>query len=427
MTTEKMLPAGFMPGKNQIEEYREMYKDPDFSLRSRIESFDSGVLSDDNVLAFCSRYPLYTGVEKDGTEGIGWKDTQHSLSLMKISFSRSMDELQSRESRFRFDGSENNFKTLRSAFSTAIGKKICVDYLETKVSSMSEADREEERKLIQQKNDDWNQKQKRRNKISEIAMGDPEFISHLEDYNLTEEELDELDEMYVESYVPKGYIREWTLTRRDYVIPVQSVKLRMIRKGMGLNQREFAKLIGMNINKYAKLEQGKLDELGLDIAAAFTPDFIRSVAEATNADPFWLDDPDEYTLDDGVFFAEDDDIRVWWINKRYPEKVKGMKQELKNVTSPGPDTIALIGVKTDEDYLVLRAAVQEHIMDLQERIGIQLIRDVLDGKFTEDDLDAMPLFREDNTLYNVPPEVMVWMQFMAWLNEGADPDRWNMW
>ena len=83
-TTEKMLPPGMMPGKNEIEKYIQLYEDdPEFTLADRIEDFDSSVLDKRYVDTFCSRYPYYTGV---GNEVDAWIDgTRSRLGLIQLS------------------------------------------------------------------------------------------------------------------------------------------------------------------------------------------------------------------------------------------------------------------------------------------------------------------------------------------------------
>lgn len=43
-TTEKMLPPGIMPGKDEREKYIQLYEGPEFTLCDRVTSFDSSVL-----------------------------------------------------------------------------------------------------------------------------------------------------------------------------------------------------------------------------------------------------------------------------------------------------------------------------------------------------------------------------------------------
>lgn len=55
-----------------------------------------------------------------------------------------------------------------------------------------------------------------------------------------------------------------------------------------MNQRDFAKRIGYNINKYPMLEHGHLDKLGVcSSSEAFPLDFQKRVVDATYAKPYW--------------------------------------------------------------------------------------------------------------------------------------------
>lgn len=53
LSTEKMLPAGMMPGKYEMEKYRELYRTPDYSLIPSIEAFDYRTLPEKYILTFC--------------------------------------------------------------------------------------------------------------------------------------------------------------------------------------------------------------------------------------------------------------------------------------------------------------------------------------------------------------------------------------
>ena len=85
---------------------------------------------------------------------------------------------------------------------------------------------------------------------------------------------------------------------------------------MGLTQRNFAKRIGYNVNKYALLEQGKLEKLGFySLSRAFPPDFIKRVVDASYANPYWLEDPDEYSYEyvdpEETAMTADEAMRSW--------------------------------------------------------------------------------------------------------------------
>ena len=335
-TTEKMLPPGLMPGKEELDVYNELFKDQNFTLKDRINSFNSSVLPEEYVLAFCKRYPSYTLVGDDS-----WKDDplKHRYDLMKIGHRLDMEELGRREASFRARKDEKSYKSLRAAFSTAIGTKVCVDYLEAQCSTFTpeELTRQviEYKEAEKKRHEEWEEEQKAREKIIQIAEDDADFLTDLDYYNLNEKELKVLEEMLEEEplYIPDGYIKEYNSRRGEYVIPIMSVKFRMIRKELKINQRSFAKRIGYpNVNKYALLEQGKLDELGLTIYDAFPIELIKSVVDATYANPYWLEREDEeslYDIDENKtattveearewmmpMFAEAIVIRYWWSHR----------------------------------------------------------------------------------------------------------------
>jgi transcriptional regulator with XRE-family HTH domain len=99
---------------------------------------------------------------------------------------------------------------------------------------------------------------------------------------------------------PHGYTFDNNWNHRDQVyIPVMCLKLLALRKALGLTQRDFAKRIGYNVNKYALLEQGKLEKLGFySLGQAFPPDFVKTVVDASYANPYWLENQEEYSLED---------------------------------------------------------------------------------------------------------------------------------
>ena len=246
-------------------------------------------------------------------------------------------ELQNRERKFRDAPNEKTYKNLRAAFSTAIGTKVCVDFVKAQDASMTEEDRRKEEAEIKEREAAWDKRWEARKKICEIANADPDFLEDLEYYGLTEYELSIYDEMLEEEplYVPDGYIKECNVRRGEYVIPITSVKFRMVRKQLKLNQRVFAKKIGYpNVNKYALLEQGRLAELGMTIYNAYPDELIKAVVDATYANPYWLMDHREESLYDvetestAITFEEADNwwmypmfvdakvIRYWWTHRK---------------------------------------------------------------------------------------------------------------
>ena len=98
---------------------------------------------------------------------------------------------------------------------------------------------------------------------------------------------------------PWGYTVTYNRWGEMEFIPLISVKLRMIRKKLGMNQRDFAKRIGWNINKYSLMEQGKIEKLGCRYPEeAYPIRFILRVAETTGANPYWLTNDEEESIYD---------------------------------------------------------------------------------------------------------------------------------
>ena len=352
-TTEKMLPPGMMPGKEEIEKYTRLYADPDFSLSGLIESFDSSVLSEDYERTFCKRYPYYTLVGNDeDVKGWEWDPLVHRTDLMKISHRGDMEEFERAEERFRVQSSlggeklEKAYKTLRSKFSTAIGSKVCLDYLKNQTAAFTSEELEKQRqdfkKWEEERNKEWKKQQERQEYYYQILSNDPD-LEDLEYYSLTEEEVKELKALREEMMdgpepVPEGYVSEYHYIKGTRILPIKSVKLRMLRKALKINQRDFAKRIGYpNVNKYAKLEQGELADIDLNIYYAFPDDMIRAVVDATYCNPYWLEDD----LEDSIYMVDEEQtadnkedacgndntnwdypmfvtakvIREWWVRK----------------------------------------------------------------------------------------------------------------
>ena len=82
------------------------------------------------------------------------------------------------------------------------------------------------------------------------------------------------------------------------------------------------------INKYALLEQGKLDRLGFrTLYEAFPAVLIKSVVDATYANPYWLERKDEesiYDVDEEKTAESLDEAEKWLIDclKYNPENVR---------------------------------------------------------------------------------------------------------
>ena len=326
-----------MPGKNEYEKYIKIYsEDSAFSLVDRIESFDSSVLRDDYIQAFCKRYSSYTGVGDDSFR----EPVTNRSQMMMFSHQMDIEELRNREKRFRSELTEKSFKSLRSAFSTAVGTKVCQDYLAGMAAKMTAEEHKAEEEKYAAKQKAWEEKYARMKKIQEIAKKDPYFMEDTDYYGLDEEDLAVLDEMMEKeeesSCIPYGCVQEYSFRRREYLsIPIKAVKIRNLRKEIKKNQRDFARLIGYpNVNKYALLEMGELDKLGLSLYSAFPDQLIKDICDATDANPYWLEAADEDSIYDVdaektaktsdearscfsmyAMFTTSIVIREWWMSK----------------------------------------------------------------------------------------------------------------
>ncbi|MBR3017841.1 MAG: hypothetical protein IKH57_12345 [Clostridia bacterium] len=80
------------------------------------------------------------------------------------------------------------------------------------------------------------------------------------------------------------------------------------------------------------------------------------------------------------------------------------------------------GIRTKAQIAILREEVVEHLMSLQDAIICQNTADVFAGKYkNEADMKArMPLYRDGDTMRNIPDEIMRWYAFTAWLNERTE-------
>ena len=342
-TTEKMLP-GIMPGKDELEKYISLYADPDFSLEDRIEHFDSSTLPKAYIETFCRRYPAYTlvGLSEEEEKALAEKPVLMRRDTMAVGHKMNLENFQSKESRFREEKNEKAYKALRSAFSTAIGSKVCFDYLDRQCDQYTREEHARqiaEYEIAREKSwKEWKEKEACRKRLRAILESDPYLEGDYDD--LSDEEYEELEEMqgamFADWYSPFGYTREYSPREWEMVdIPVPSVKFRTIRKALKLNQRDFAKRIGYNINKYQLLEQGKLEKLGYEtIYEAFPDTLIKAVVDATYANPYWLEDWREESVDsadqektaktvqeaEGIWdipmFADAKVIRHWWSRHR---------------------------------------------------------------------------------------------------------------
>lgn len=77
------------------------------------------------------------------------------------------------------------------------------------------------------------------------------------------------------------------------------------------------------------------------------------------------------------------------------------------------------GIRTQSQIAHLRVKVLEHLMEMQDAIVAQNAADIMAGKYRDEaDMAArMPLYRDGDTMRNIPNEIIKWYAFTAWLNE----------
>lgn len=354
MNTEKMFPPGFVPGMNDAETYVRLYADPAFTLADRIKAVDLSVLTEHSILVLCKRNSHDTGV---GIEDPSWVwPVEKRYSSVSFSLQMRLRELQSCETRFREAISSKEYdipaayKALRVMFVKALGEKVAVEYVKRQLEETSPEERERQNAAHEAREKAWSEKLERRKKIYAIAKEHPGFVDDMrfdeayfiEKYDLTDADLDEIEEMLEEereearkrANIPYDHIERYDYRDGYYSVPIITEKIKMVRKAAGLNQREFAKLIGYpNANKYAKLEKGELGSPKYREKI----ELVKDVCDATCANPYWLEEDVEETVYDvekeltattipeanpgyaWPMYATNKVIREWWL---YQQKMK---------------------------------------------------------------------------------------------------------
>ena len=303
VATEKIIP-GVLPPKEET---------PDIDFLVIYDNFDASALTDEQLLKFAPRNPFVTAYPHEERyyeyEGLTYPIPDSPIK-------ERLHHGQFCVKRYRKDIIKaNNYKNRRLALNQAIGIKACTEYVQRQYDQMSEKELAED----QENWDRWCRycDEKRNNPFFEK---DPD--------EMTEEELDEL---IYGPIIPDGYTVDYDWKHHQDYIPIMSLKFQMVRKNVGLTQRDFAKRIGYNVNKYALLENGKLEKLGLStLDEAFPLDLVKRVVDATYANPYWLEDQKEYSLDVDMdrtamtveeavdtwdryaMFADAKVIRYWW-------------------------------------------------------------------------------------------------------------------
>ncbi len=234
---------------------------------------------------------------------------EERLSLAKLCCSMERQSLEAYNKGWMQKGV--SYEAMRRRLVRAVSAKAVLCLVKREYERMSPEEIEAEKEV-------WKQYEKRREK----ELAEQEALDNKPDEELTEEEWRQIKE---ENWLPAGYMFVYDRYRMKQRVPILTQKLLKLRKVLGLTQRDFAKQIGYNINKYGKLEQGKLEELGLqDLYEAFPMEFTRKVVEETGVNPYWLLKNREDSLDE----VEKDQKAMSW-----EEAVPGVFEDWKMFAS----------------------------------------------------------------------------------------------
>ena len=302
VSTEKLIPGLLPPKEGRLE-------DVDWS--AIVDAFDPSTLSEKALFELARRNPYYTlaGVEE---KCFVWEGKSYPIPGDTVD-----KRLEFAESCFKHGAEEmlnkRTYRERRAALITVIGLKAAAYYVKRQDQRMTEAEKIEEYQILAK----WRAYCEER-RIQEEAWADREID------DLTP---DELEERLYGPVIPAGYTTNYNWRNDEMYIPILSVKIKMLRKAVGLTQKVFAKKIGYNVNKYPLLEQGRIRELGFEsIEDAFPIDLVKRIVDLTYANPYWLESDDEdgdegtaMTVDEAMdgeyMFADASVIRYWWSHR----------------------------------------------------------------------------------------------------------------
>lgn len=259
------------------------------------DSFDPTVL-DEKYINECARRNPFETCYKWETPSEPIEERLRS-SQVYTQFERR--DLEAAANRINTEGlTEITYRNARMALIKAIGQKGAAEYNRREYERLGLEGRKkqaEEYIAWKKANDD---KDRRREKIYNLAQDDPDFLDNLDDYDLDEAEMDELDEMLAEE-------RESYYAEPDR--PSVHEKVARVRRefkgsnGKPLVQRDFAKLIGYPINKYIEAE--KVDRWNRKPESPVEFELLEKLVMICHANPYWLFDPDceEYLAQEDYF------------------------------------------------------------------------------------------------------------------------------
>ena len=318
VATEKIIP-GIMPPKEETE---------GVDFLAIFDSIDPSALTDTQLEKFAPRNPYVTAYSSEeryykvDEKVYRVPDTpiKERLHHGKVCVRSYREDLEKAVAEWKAGGS---YKKARAALVQTISIKACTEYVQRIYDRMSEEELEEDQKNWER----WCRYCDERR-----AAEDALYVKEVDE--LTDEEL---EERFYGPDAPYGYTWDSSWKRDQQFIPIMSLKLQVLRKAAGFTtQKEFAKRIGYNINKYALLEQGRLDKLGFTtLREAFPDELVKTIVDATYANPYWLQDNEEdsecnvdkdmtamsveeaqFPDDQYPMFADARVIRYWWGHKK---------------------------------------------------------------------------------------------------------------
>ena len=285
-STEQLLP-GMIPPKEEA-------KGVEVDFWGILASVKPETLSEE-VLSVFARRDLYV-TEADREErkknSSDWRDqapvrpVEDRLRMAKISRESDERNLQDKEYKYHF-GAPNGYKNARTALIKAIGSKVNCYIVQREYDSLSENEREEQRRAFEK----WDQ----------------EFTARWEQ----EEQMSRV--LYDDEMVPG--------TRSEKVVRVRKGIQRA--DGRCFTQREFAKLIEYPINKYTEAE--KNDEAVEDV-------LLEKLIMVCHANPYYL-----YDDACGVEYGEYEGNAVEWHDQ--PAIITGYDSILKWILSGKPKAV----------------------------------------------------------------------------------------
>lgn len=320
VSTEKIIP-GVLPPKEETA---------GVDFLSILDSFDPASLSASQLEKFKPRDPYVTGYQKKGEKPKTYLVDGKTYPLPNEpakeraehgSFSARFDreDLASWQKRYNA-GEEGIYGKTRASLVKAIGTKACAYIAKAEYDAMTP----EERKKDQENWDRWSK------------YWDEEKNRSLDDEGVDDEGVEDAEHEaeFFWSYTPYGYVPNGNWKSDNDYISILAVKVADVRKKLKINQREFAKMIGVNINKYGDYERGnlELEDLGL-----LPDEFLKRIVDATYANPYWLEDIGEdsvynvdeektaktveeaenyISIDPYAMFADASVIRHWWSRKK---------------------------------------------------------------------------------------------------------------